>query len=136
MDTSKISSSQVNDTQKIKDTKKAIEGSDLPEEIKEQLVALINLISDGIQPDELGALSTLLGSLYNYLCNNASDIFSEITNELKDLMKQILEKKIAGMMDPQFAAKISDKIEQIVEKFVNSSLSNVSDLLDQLQSQG
>ncbi len=133
MDTSKISSSHIFESQKTKDTKKAIEGSDLPEEIKEQLIALINLISDGIQPDELDELSSLLSVLYQYLCSNAPEILSEIAKELKDLMAQILQRKIAGMMDNKFMGMISDKIEQIVEQFVNSSLSNVSDMLDQLK---
>ncbi|MFA5878701.1 MAG: hypothetical protein WC860_00850 [Candidatus Margulisiibacteriota bacterium] len=117
------------DAKRLEEIKNSISSSDLPEEIKDQIVDLLSLISDGIQPDELKELKGLLGKLLDILIKFFPNILAEIKKELKELINELMKKEVASKIDDKFLQYIQDKVDKIIERFTEENLNNMADLL-------
>lgn len=128
-DINQVGASKKLDNKRLEDIKNSLLASGLPEEIKEQVVDLLTLLSGGIQPDELSSLKGLLSELLDILIKYFPNILEDVKRELRDMLEEVMKKTVESKIDEQWLEKIQHKVDKIIEDFTEHNLNTIADLL-------
>lgn len=104
-------------TQGLKELKGASGKGDTPSFSKDELEKisrLMDLISDGIEPEEISSIISLLGSISGVL---GSDVTGKIVAELKEVMKKMVEDQLKDLspdVQKDLASKILESVMNVL----------------------